>query len=118
VATVKRAFFRQICFDEFFALLWASLNIHHNYTVQNSGWSMNAALLNLFNNVFPILSVRMVCTIGVFESIENIDVWELCKLQTFVVSKLLVGYVGVYSLVSTWHNVHPNQWHSEMLQMK
>lgn len=100
MAAAKRTFFRQICFDEFFALLWASLNAHRNYAVQNSAWSRNAALLNHFNNAFHILSVRVVYTIGVCESIENVDVWELCKLQTFVVSKLLVECMGVYSLVS------------------
>lgn len=41
---------------------------------------MNTALLDLLNNMFPIVSVRMVYTIGVHESIENVDVWELCKI--------------------------------------
>lgn len=43
----KEHFFRQICFDEFFALLWASLNVHCNCVVQNTAWSRSAALLDL-----------------------------------------------------------------------
>lgn len=43
----KEHFFRQICFEEFFALLWASLNVHRNCVVQNTAWSRNAALLDL-----------------------------------------------------------------------
>lgn len=101
MAAAKRTFFREICLEEFSALLWASLNVHCNYVVQNSAWSRNAALLDLFNNAFLILSLRGVYTIRVCESIENVDAWELCKLQTFVVRKLLVGCMGVYSLVST-----------------
>lgn len=60
VTTAERTSYKQICFDEFFVLLWASLNVHHNYVVQNTAWSRNAALLDLFNNAFPILSVRAI----------------------------------------------------------
>lgn len=101
MAAAKRTFFRQMCFDEFFALLWASFNVHCNYVVQNSAWSRNAALLDLFNKAFLILSLRGIHTVGVCESIENVDAWELCKVQTFVVRKLLVGCMGVYSPAST-----------------
>lgn len=79
-AAAAKNIFSAISFDDFFSLLWSYLNVHFNCIVQKTAWSRNAAVLDLLNNVFPVLSVRMVYAIGVHESIENVDVWELCKI--------------------------------------
>lgn len=63
------------------------------------GAGMQPYWISLTSRSPSFLSV--VYPIGVCESIENVDAWELCKLQMFVVNKLLVGCMGVYSFVST-----------------
>lgn len=50
-------------------------NAHFNCIVQKPAWSRPVSLEQHVPH-----PVRMVYTIGVHESIENVDVWELCKI--------------------------------------